>query len=198
MLNVFARASVAKLTDPVGAWLVRHRISPDVATVVGTAGASLAAVTLFPTGHPLLGTLAVTFFLLFDLVDGAMARAAGTGGSFGAVLDASCDRVTDGVVFGSLAWWALVGDRHVLGAALLVCLVSAQVISYVKARAEAQGLDADGGFAERAERLVLLLTGTGLYGLGLAWALDLAVWVLLVLSVFTVGQRLVGAYRARR
>ncbi|NYH76878.1 CDP-diacylglycerol--glycerol-3-phosphate 3-phosphatidyltransferase [Actinopolyspora biskrensis] len=196
MLNVFARASVARLTDPVGAWLVRHRMSPNVVTVVGTVCTVLAAGTLFPLGHLLAGTLVVAFFLLFDLLDGAAARAAGADDGFGAVLDASCDRVADGVVFGALVWWALVGDQYWRGAALLICLVAAQVISYVKARAQAQRVKVEAGMAERAERLVVLLVGTGLYGMGVPYVLDIALWGLAAISILTVGQRLAGAYRA--
>ncbi|SDP55979.1 CDP-diacylglycerol--glycerol-3-phosphate 3-phosphatidyltransferase [Actinopolyspora xinjiangensis] len=199
MLNVFARSSVSRLTDPIGGWLVRHRVSPNVVTVVGTGCSVLAAVTLFPPGFLLAGTLVVTVFLLFDLLDGAMARARGSGGDFGAVLDAGCDRIADGAVFGALLWWALVttGDE-VRGLALLISLVAAQVISYVKARAEAQGISATAGVAERAERLVVLLVGTGLHGMGVPYVLDVALWGLAAMSVFTVGQRLFGAYRGRR
>ncbi|SFE07386.1 CDP-diacylglycerol--glycerol-3-phosphate 3-phosphatidyltransferase [Actinopolyspora alba] len=198
MLNVFARPSVSKITDPVGAWLVRHRVSPNVVTVVGTVCSVAAAVTLFPRGWLLTGTLVVAVFLLFDLLDGAVARASGHGGDFGAVLDAGCDRIADGAVFGSLLWWALVTTgNETRGLALLLSLVAAQVISYVKARAEAQGLSATAGVAERAERLVVLLVATGLHGMGVPYVLDVALWVLAAASVFTVGQRLVGAYRSR-
>ncbi len=63
-----------------------------------------------PRGHLFIGTLAVTVFVLFDLVDGAMARARGAGTPFGAVLDSTCDRIADGALFAALTWWAL-GDR---------------------------------------------------------------------------------------
>jgi len=101
-----------------------------------------------------LGSALVAVCVLFDLLDGAMARTAGRVTRFGTVLDASCDRIADGVLFGAITWWAFVvaGDR-LTGAAALVCLVCAQVISYIKARADAEGLDADGGLVERAEIL---------------------------------------------
>jgi CDP-diacylglycerol--glycerol-3-phosphate 3-phosphatidyltransferase len=68
--------------------------------------------------------------------------------------------------------------------------VTSQVISYIKARAEASGLSAEGGLIERPERLVIVLTGAGLSGLfGIPWLLHVAMWVLAVTSLVTLGQR---------
>jgi phosphatidylinositol phosphate synthase len=86
----------------------------------------------------------------------------------------------------------------VLAVAALLCLVTAQVISYVKARAEAAGLRADGGIIERPERLIIALVGAGLQGLGIPRAVDVALWLLALLSVVTVGQRLATLYRSAR
>jgi CDP-diacylglycerol--glycerol-3-phosphate 3-phosphatidyltransferase len=199
MLNIFARASVSRVTDPVGTWLLRLGVTPNAVTVVGTAGAVLGALWFIPRGQLFAGTVVITFFVLFDLLDGAVARAGGTGTRFGAVLDASCDRIADGALFGAIAWWCLAGaGDHSGGAAALIALVGAQVISYVKARAEATGLSADGGLVERAERLVLALVGTGLTGLGVPYALDGALWMLALLTVVTVGQRLVAVHRSAK
>ncbi|GAB2682557.1 CDP-alcohol phosphatidyltransferase family protein [Saccharopolyspora gloriosae] len=194
MLNIFARASISRWTHPLGAALVRVGLTPNMVTIIGTVASVASALWFFPRGELFVGTVVVTVFLLFDVLDGAMARAGGTSSEFGGVLDASCDRIADGALFGSLVWWALVvADDRALGVGLLICLVGAQVTSYVKARAEANGLSADGGLAERAERFVLVLVGTGLHGLGLPYVLDVAVWVLAVLSAFTVVQRLRAA-----
>ena len=107
--------------------------------------------------------MVISFFVLFDLVDGAMARESGGGTRFGAVLDATCDRISDGAVFCGLVWWTAFGlhDRPLV-VATLICLVTSQVISYIKARAEASGLRGDGGFIERPERLIIVLVGAGL------------------------------------
>lgn len=196
MFNVLARASLSRLTNPVGAGLVRLGLSPNAVTAVGTVASVLAALWFFPRGELFVGSVVVTVFLLFDILDGAMARAGGKATTFGGVLDASCDRIADGALFGSLVWWALVVDgSHSRGLALLVCLVCAQVISYVKARAEASGLRADGGLAERAERFVVVLVGTGLHGLGVPYVLDVAIWLLVVLVMATIVQRLVVVHR---
>ena len=75
-------------------------------------GAVAGAVVLFGTGHLFWGTVAVTFFVLLDLLDGALARARGGGSVFGAVLDSVGDRAADAAIFGSLAWWFSGGGRQ--------------------------------------------------------------------------------------
>jgi CDP-diacylglycerol--glycerol-3-phosphate 3-phosphatidyltransferase len=78
-------------------------------------------------------------------------------------------------------------------------LVTSQVISYVKARAEASGLRAEGGIIERPERLVIVLVGAGLSDLPfypIPWVLDAAVWLLAVASLVTLGQRLHAVRRS--
>lgn len=199
MLNMFARASISRATDPIGAWLVRRGVAPNVVTVIGTAGAVFGSLWFFPRGQLLAGTFVVWGFAMLDLIDGAMARAKGNGTPFGAVLDASCDRIADGAMLAGVTWWCfVVADNHATAAAALICLVSAQVISYVKARAEASGLAADGGLVERAERIILTLVGTGMQGFGVPYAVDVALWLLAALSVVTVVQRFLAVSRSAR
>ena len=101
-------------------------------------------------------------FVLADMLDGAMARERGGGTRFGAVLDATCDRISDGAIFCGLLWWVAFGlNSPPLVVATMICLVTSQVISYVKARAEASGLEGGGGLIERPERLIIVLTGPG-------------------------------------
>ncbi len=193
-LPFLSRATFAGITTPLARFLLRAGLTADIVTMVGTAGAVLAALTLFPTGQLFAGTLIVWFFVHFDMVDGAMARQSGGGSAFGAVLDATCDRISDGAVFCGLAWWAAFGlDNPPLVVATLICLVTSQVISYIKARAEASGLRGDGGYIERPERLIIVLVGAGLSGLPvfpLPWALPVAMWLLAVASLITCAQRL--------
>jgi len=199
MLNVFARTSVSRVTDPIGAWLLRRGVTPDVVTVVGTAGTVASALWFFPRGQLFAGTVAVTLFVLFDVLDGAVARARGHGTPFGTVLDAAGDRVADGALFAGLTWWCFgVGENRPLAVAALICLVTAQVVSYIKARAEATGLTAEGGVVERAERFIITLVGTGLAGLGMPYAVDAALWLLAAASLVTVGQRMVAVHRSAR
>jgi phosphatidylglycerophosphate synthase len=97
-------------------------------------------------------------------------------------------------VFCGLLWWAAFGLHSTsLVVATLICLVTSQVISYIKARAEASGLSGEGGIIERPERLIIVLVGAGLSDLPffpLPWTLHVAMWVLAVASLVTVGQRM--------
>ncbi|MDQ2585331.1 phosphatidylinositol phosphate synthase [Saccharothrix yanglingensis] len=198
MLNIFARASVSRVTDPIGAWLLRRGLTPNAVTVLGTVGSVAASLWFIPRGELFAGAAVVAAFVLFDLLDGAMARARGGGTRFGAVLDASCDRIADGALFAAVAWWAFDAGERGLAAATLVSLVGAQVTSYVKARAEASGLSADGGLAERAERFIISLLGVGLHGLGVPHVLPIALYLLAALVTITVVQRVLAVSRAAR
>lgn len=190
MLSFFGRDAVSKVTAPMGHALVKTGLTPDAVTVIGTVASIAGAVVLFPTDHLFVGTLVIWLFVMFDMLDGAMARARGGGTRFGAVLDATCDRLADGAIFAGLGWWAVYHEQsESLFVATMICLVTSQVISYAKARAEASGLSADGGLIERPDRLVIVLAGAGLTGLGLSWAIHVAMWLLAVGSVITVFQR---------
>ncbi|ORA10124.1 phosphatidylinositol phosphate synthase [Mycobacterium asiaticum] len=193
-LPFLSRAFFAKITDPVARAALRIGLTPDIATIIGTTASVAGALILFPMGKLFAGGCVVWFFTLFDMLDGAMARERGGGTRFGAVLDATCDRISDGAVFCGLLWWIAfhLHDR-LLTVATLICLVTSQVISYIKARAEASGLRGDGGFIERPERLIIVLSGAGVSDFPfVAWppALPIAMWLLAVLSVITCAQRL--------
>lgn len=191
---LMTRAAYAKLSTPLAKAALRAGLTPDVVTILGTAGSVIAALTLFPVGQLWWGGFAVFIFVLADMLDGAMARERGGGTRFGAVLDAACDRISDGAVFCGLLWWAAFGLGNApLAVATLICLVTSQVISYIKARAEASGLDGGGGLIERPERLVIVLLGAGISDFPffpVPAALPVAMWILAVASLITVGQRL--------
>ncbi|MEU1204515.1 phosphatidylinositol phosphate synthase [Nocardia sp. NPDC005825] len=200
MLSFFGRETFAKATAPLGKALVSTGLTPDAMTLIGTTASIAAAVTLFPTDHLFWGTMVIWLFVMFDMLDGAMARARGGGTKYGAVLDATCDRVADGAIFAALAWWSVYTEhsKH-LFVATLVVLVTSQVISYAKARAEASGLSADGGLIERPDRLVIVLVGAGFTGIGgyfgiewLSYAVYVAMYILAVLSIVTVFQRVLA------
>ncbi|MDT5095797.1 MAG: CDP-diacylglycerol---glycerol-3-phosphate 3-phosphatidyltransferase [Mycobacterium sp.] len=188
------RAAYEKLSTPVAKAALRVGLTPDSVTILGTSASVVAALTLFPNGQLWWGTLVVWFFVLSDMLDGAMARVQGGGTRFGAVLDATCDRIGDGAVFCGLLWWATFGlNSQSLAAATMICLVTSQVISYIKGRAEASGLRGDGGLIERPERLIIVLVGAGLSDLPyfpMPWILPIAMWLLAIGSLVTVAQRL--------
>jgi CDP-diacylglycerol--glycerol-3-phosphate 3-phosphatidyltransferase len=190
IFSVVTKAGFSRMLDPVARALLRAGVSPDAVTLVGTAGVVVTALTLATRGYLLVATFVITAFALTDVLDGAMARARGTTSRFGALLDSTMDRVADGAVFGSLTYWLAVTGQRASVAAALICLVSGQVVSYVKARAEGLGLSANVGIAERFERLVIVGLGGIGHGLGVPYALQVALWLLAVLSVVTVVQRI--------
>lgn len=196
MLGSGARAAVGRFWAPVVARLLRAGVTADAVTVTGTVGSVAGALALIATGHLFWGAFTVTVFVLLDMLDGALARARGGGSLFGAVLDSSLDRLVDAAVFGALVWWFTgAGDNRLLALLALLCLVLSVLTSYVKARAEGVGLRCDVGVVERTERLILVLTGTGLSGLGLPYAVHVGLWLLLVGSLVTVVQRGVEVHR---
>jgi CDP-diacylglycerol--glycerol-3-phosphate 3-phosphatidyltransferase len=192
-LPFLSKAFFARVADPVARAALRTGLTPDAATVIGTIATVASALTLFPMGKLFIGACVLWFFTVFDMLDGAMARQQGGGTRFGEVLDATCDRIADGAVFCGLLWWiAFHMHDYPLVAATLICLVTSQVISYIKAKAEASGLRGGGGFIERPERLILALSAAGISQFPfVAWppALPVGMWILAVASVITLAQR---------
>ena len=189
------KSGVRAAFDPLGRALVRAGVSPDVVTMVGTIGVLAASVGLLARGKLVEATVVITVCCLLDVLDGSMARARGQTSRFGALLDSTMDRIADGALFGSLAWWLLINDERLLAVVALVCLVGALIVSYVKARAEGLGFSCEVGIAERMERLINIGIGGLLTGFGVWWGLPAALWLLVVLTVITVGQRLVHGQR---
>ena len=202
IFSVPARAVLSYGVNPIARSLLRLGVSPNAVTVAGTVGVVVGALGFGARGHLVWATLIVTACALTDVLDGTMARMRGDRGRFGALLDSSMDRISDGAVFGAVVYYFAVRDDRWGGlAAGLLCLVLGQVVSYVKARAESVGLDADVGIAERSERLLIVGAGgliSGIGGDGFEWGLPAALWVLAVLSLITVVQRLLRAAASDR
>lgn len=201
MLNIHAREFFDNLTRPLATKLARAGVTPDAITVFGTIGATTSALVFFPRGDWLTGTLLVWGFVMLDLVDGAVARVSGRSSKFGAVLDSTCDRVADAAVFGSLGWYFAMHGQKWLLLACLLDLVLGSLTSYIRARAEAAGMNATVGIAERADRLIIVLVGTGLtseaFG-SLPYVQAIALWALVAASTITVAQRMATVYRQSR
>lgn len=196
MLKVL-RPALGRVLTPAGQLLARTPVTPNALTIIGTIGMSAGALALFPTGHLFAGVMVCTGFVLTDMLDGTLARIKGTTGKFGAFLDSTMDRIADAAVFvGIAAWFLRGGHDRVLAGVAVFCLVAGALVSYAKARAESLGLKCDVGFAERTERLLIVLVATGLAGLGVPYVLPIGLWLLAAVSAFTFGQRVHAAWRS--
>jgi CDP-diacylglycerol--glycerol-3-phosphate 3-phosphatidyltransferase len=194
MLNRHARGFFTALFTPLARWLLKIGVSPDAITIVGTAGVVVGALVFYPLGQLWWGTIFITVFIFSDVIDGIMARMQNLGGRWGNFLDSSLDRLADGALFAGLAIWFFTGGADTpIAIAAVVCLVLGMVVSYVRAKAESLGFQANVGIAERAERLVSVLVITGLTGAGLPPVVLLATLVLLAAaSLVTVVQRILA------
>ncbi len=195
IFRVSARTALSSVVEPIARALLRMGISPNTVTVAGTLGVLIGAVGFAARGHLLIALVLVVVFALTDFLDGTMARMKGGSTRFGAFLDSSMDRVADAGIFGSIAYYLATEDDRWGMVAALLCLAVGQIVSYVKARAEGLGMTCNVGIAERPERLLSVGVGGLLTIIGLEWALPAALWILAVLSVITVGQRIAYVYK---
>lgn len=181
------RDQVDRGVQPVGAALVNMGITADVMTLVGI-GMSAAAAVVIATGHLVWGLVLMVATGLPDLLDGAIAKAAGTSSTRGAYFDSVSDRLTDIMLFSGVAWYlsdTRTDQYHMLPVAVMGV---ALMISYQRAKAESLGFDAKGGLMERAERFIAL--GIGLF-LG-AFSPNLLIatlWIMFGLTAITAIQR---------
>ncbi|PDP88858.1 CDP-alcohol phosphatidyltransferase [Glycomyces fuscus] len=188
---------ISRVTAPLGRSLARIGLTPNIVTIVGAVGVVVSALYFYPQGYLYAGSVVVTVFVLFDMLDGAVARARDSASAFGAFLDSSLDRIADAAILSGLLWWFIGGgDEPLLAGLTLFCLVSGFMVSYIKARAEGLGVNCDVGVAERTERLVVILVAVGLGGLDVPYVLAGGLWLLAAMSLLTVLQRLVET-RAR-
>ena len=193
MLN-FLRPFFARLFSPLIQALARTPVTPNMITVAGTVGVSAACLGLFPIGETFPGAATATVFVFTDMLDGQLARIKGNSGKFGAFLDSTMDRVADASVYGGITIWFMRSD-HLLAVVSLFCLACGLCVSYVKARAEGLGLNADVGLIERPERLLIGLTGIGLSGLGVPYVMAIAMWAVAAGSAYTLYQRIYAVHK---
>ena len=193
------RTIVGSVLRPIAAFLLRLGLTPDVVTVIGTLGAMAGSLGLIARGELFAGTMVITFFVLFDVLDGTMARLAGTSGPWGACLDSVLDRFADGALFAALAIYLVGAGEQVGAVAALACLVLGSIVPYARAKAESIGYSATVGIAERGDRLLITLVATGIVGLGVNQIVLVVVLVVLaVLSLVTAVHRMVHVHRQIR
>jgi CDP-diacylglycerol--glycerol-3-phosphate 3-phosphatidyltransferase len=198
-----SRAGALKQTYTAGArrlaarsigGLARTRVTPNALTTSGVLLCALASVLVyFEYRNEILfywaGALVFVLGSVLDILDGALARLSGKGTPFGAFLDSTTDRVSEGFMLGAIA---LVFARHhhlfAVGASF-AAVIGSFLVSYTRARAEALGLKGDVGIGSRAERVVVITAGLVLAPWGL---LPWAIYLLAATAWFTVGQRILS------
>ncbi|MGH2607955.1 MAG: CDP-alcohol phosphatidyltransferase family protein [Tepidiformaceae bacterium] len=177
--------------DSIGRNVARLGLTPNALSILGFAG-NVGAAVLIARGELLWAGLVYLFFSALDLVDGAVARATNQATPFGAVFDAVLDRASEAIVLAGCAWYF--GDRgeYVQAGVTYAAVLGSVAVSYMRARAEINGLSMREGFFRRQERVAVL----GL-GLLIGW-LGAAIWILAILSNLTALQRFWLIQRALR
>ncbi len=191
------RAPVTAVIAPLARGLLKVGLTPNTLTVIGALGSSFCAVYFFSQGRFFVGTLVVALFALSDLLDGTMARHSKVGPTkLGALIDSTLDRVSDAAIFIGILLYSVDEDLQFVTYLSLIALVTGALIPYIRAKAESLGIECSVGIAERAERLILILIGTGFYGLGVDASIVVSLGVICVLSLVTVMQRLLVVAKA--
>jgi CDP-diacylglycerol--glycerol-3-phosphate 3-phosphatidyltransferase len=171
--------------------LTRTRITPNALTASGVTLCGAAAVLVLFEGRNeflfyWLGAVVFVVGSLLDILDGALARAGGKTTPFGAFLDSTTDRVSEGFMLTAIAWVLARHHQPTFVAVAMAAVAGSFLVSYTRAKAEALGLRGDVGIGSRAERVVVITAGLVLAPWGvLPWSLVL----LAVTAWITVGQR---------
>jgi CDP-diacylglycerol--glycerol-3-phosphate 3-phosphatidyltransferase len=167
--------------------LIESRLTPNAISLTGFALCVVAAVLIYKEWW-IAGGIAFIVGSVCDTMDGRYSRMSGKASPFGAFLDSTLDRIEEGVVLAAVAvHFSRSGNDVAVGATVLAVLASLMV-SYTRARAEALGVECKVGIADRAVRVVILSAGL-VFG-GISHVLEIAVYVLAALAIFTVLQRI--------
>jgi CDP-diacylglycerol--glycerol-3-phosphate 3-phosphatidyltransferase len=168
-------------------WL---RITPNQVTMAGTV-LNLAAGALVIAEPDRLYWAGIVFVVagLMDMLDGALARMSQKVTPFGAFLDSTLDRVSEGVILSAIAYLLAVQGREIDVALVVLALLGSVLVSYTRARAESLGVECKVGLMSRPERVILIAVGLFFD------VLPYVIYIMLALTVFTVVQRVVHTYR---
>jgi CDP-diacylglycerol--glycerol-3-phosphate 3-phosphatidyltransferase len=183
---------VRTLTLGIGEALARAGLTPNMVTTIGVLLSIVVAVVI-ASGNLVVGGLLFLVASGFDMLDGAVARAAGTVTKFGGFLDSTLDRYSETIVLFGVLYYLLQTSSAMTGALLVFAATTGSLlISYARARAEAAGFHASVGLLARPERVVILAIGL-LFGQLLP-----ALWILAVGTHLTVFMRIFHVWRITR
>ena len=180
------------VTEPPVKLLARTPITPNTITWLGfliTAGAA----ALIATEHLFVAGFVVLVAGVFDMLDGALARLTNRVTRFGGILDSTLDRVSEAILL--LALLAVFARDQKVAESLLtgIVLFSSLMVSYLRSRIEAMGIDCKIGLFTRPERVIVLALGLLLSQF--EYALITALAIIAAFSLFTAGQRFYHAWR---
>ena len=194
-LDEFRKTAADYLTRPAVRLLSKTSITPNAITWFGFL-LSIEAAVLIGTGYLFAAGFLVLVAGLFDLLDGALARHTNQATHFGAILDSTLDRIAEAIILlGILILY--IREQSTLGILLVgIALPSSQMVSYIRARAEASGLECKVGLFTRGERVIVLVLGLLLSRID--YALIIALSVIVLFSLFTAGQRLLHVWHQRK
>lgn len=186
------------LSDAARNRLIESRLTPNAISLVGLLGCAAAVVFILLGWWVAAGFLFV-FGSVMDLLDGKYSRMSGKATLFGAFLDSSLDRIEEGFVLAAIAYQLAKGGDPEAAAAVVLAVTGSIMVSYTRARAEALGIECKVGIASRAVRVVIISVGLFLADLTISgtemWVLKAAVYVLAVMSLFTMLQRIAHVYK---
>ena len=194
-LPAFRKNASHQLTRLVVRPLAKTPIAPNAITWFGFA-LTLGAAALIITEHLFAAGFVVLIAGFFDMLDGALARSTNRVTRFGGVLDSTLDRLAEGVLLLSILV-VFAREQSTLGIWIVgLALIGSVLVSYIRARAEALGLECEVGLFTRPERVVVLALGLLLSRID--YALIVALGIVVVFSFVTVGQRLLYVWRQTR
>lgn len=178
------------LLTPLIKYLTKSGISPSSFTLAGMIITSMAAAALI-LGQMRIGGILILIGGLCDSIDGSLARSGGKATRFGALLDSAVDRYSEfAMFFGIIAYFVMMKD-YTTSVVAFLALCGSIMVSYSRARAESLGFEAQSGFMQRAERIVLLGSGALFHPL----LFKLSIWLVAIFANFTAFQRIRRAYQ---
>src|SRR3954452_2361540 len=153
----------ASIEAPVAAIFIRLHLTPNMLTLIGFGicvfGAVLAGMQMWSAA-----AIVVAFGSVFDLFDGALARATGKSSKLGAFLDSVFDRASEAAIYIGVAFGFLRSGFEFEGWVAMLAMAAAFMVSYTRAKSESQGFTpgsgmANIGVAPREVRIAILTVG---------------------------------------
>ena len=188
MLSDVVRKYSRIFLEPLARFISRTGLSPNVITVIGFL-LMVGVAFVLARGYLVLGGLLIIAAVLFDAIDGTLARMMGRTSRFGAFLDSTLDRFSEAIIFLGLFIYLIGQGQKIELILIYATVVGSMMVSYARARAEGIGVPLKDGLFTRFERIFILVVGL------LFDQLTLALWVLAIFTNLTAIQRMYLVWR---